>query len=110
MKNRLAASYLALLLVVTTACAAPRRTPGAISNIKPGERPPVESDEAGLWMHMDRVERELRNSGRVVADPILNSFVRQIICRLTSDYCSDIRVYVVETPHFNASTAPNGVM
>ena len=84
--------------------------PEPLPDLKPGERPAIDSDEAGLWMVMDRVETELRTSGRVVDDPALNAYLRRIVCRLAPDYCDDLRIYVVRTPHFNATMAPNGVM
>lgn len=59
---------------------------------------------------MDRAEASLRTSGAVVADPDVNAYVRQVVCRLTPEYCSDVRIYVVRVPLFNASMAPNGVM
>jgi predicted Zn-dependent protease len=59
---------------------------------------------------MDRAERELKLSRFVVRDPVLNAYIRDIVCRLGKDYCPDIRAYIVRTPHFNASMAPNGMM
>jgi Zn-dependent protease with chaperone function len=84
--------------------------PPKMPDVKPGERPPLDSDEAGLWMQMDRIEGQLRGSGRVVQDPALNAYVRSIVCRLAAEHCADIRIYLVQTPHFNATMAPNGVM
>lgn len=93
------------LLVVLAACAGKDLPPRA-----PGERPPETSDEAGLWMMSDDVERRLATSGHVVKDPALQQYLHQIICRLSPEYCADIRVHVVRNPHFNASMAPNGSM
>jgi hypothetical protein len=81
-----------------------------LGDIAPGERPAPDSDEAGLWMYMDRIEARLKSSGRVVTDPALNDYLREILCRLTPEHCRDIRLYIVETPHFNATMAPNGCM
>lgn len=61
-------------------------------------------------MYMDRVENKLKTSGRVVADPALNAYVRQIVCKLDPIRCADLRIYIVDIPHFNASMAPNGCM
>jgi predicted Zn-dependent protease len=36
--------------------------------------------------------------------------VQAIACRLGAEHCADIRVYIVATPLFNASMAPNGMM
>ena len=81
-----------------------------LEDIEPGERPSIESEEAGLWMMMDRVEGNLKTSGRVVDDPALNAYVSGLVCRLAGPYCGDVRVYVVRAAGFNASMAPNGSM
>lgn len=94
------------LLLLAAGCAAQ----SDIQDIGPGEIPPLESDEAGLWMVMDRAEQRLRASGRVVEDPALNGYARGIVCDLSPDYCDDIRLYVVRAAGFNASMAPNGVL
>ncbi len=124
---RLAKNTLSLVLifVICVSCATPRGSPGALGDIEPGQRPQMDTDEAGLWMVMDRVEKRLRTSGRVLSyatlsDPGLNegnrdsarldAYVREIVCKLAGPYCPDIRAYVVHTPHFNATMAPNGAM
>jgi predicted Zn-dependent protease len=61
-------------------------------------------------MYMDRIESKLKTSGRVVTHPALNAYVRQIVCKIDPVRCQDIRIYIVDTPHFNASMAPNGCM
>jgi predicted Zn-dependent protease len=95
-------------LILCLSCLSCATTP--ISDIAPGEKPAIESDEAGLWMYMDDIEKNLKTSGRIETDPVLNAYVAEIICRLVPDYCSDIRFYIVRTPHFNATMAPNGAM
>lgn len=80
------------------------------SDLKPGDRPDLESTEAGLWMHMDRMEGQLRSSRQVVDDAALNDYLEQIACQLAPLYCAGIRIYVVEMPYFNATMAPNGIM
>ncbi len=59
---------------------------------------------------MDRVEESLKTSGYVVNDRELNAYVRELVCKLAAEYCHDIRIYIVQTPQFNASMAPNGAM
>lgn len=81
-----------------------------ISAANPGQRPPAGSDEDELWYAMDRAERELQQHPLLVRDPALNAYVRGVACRVAGDYCSDLRVYIVEQPWFNASMAPNGMM
>ena len=83
---------------------------GVTPQLVPGHRPAADSDEAGLWMAMDKVEARLRTSGRLVEDPRLVAYVRKLVCELAGAYCGDIRVYGVRTPLFNATMAPNGFM
>ena len=91
-------------------CATPRGESGALEDIKPGERPDLATDEAGLWMVVDNVEKKLKTSGRRVTDPHINQYIRNIVCKLAGSYCSDIRIYIMQVPQFNASMAPNGTM
>jgi len=110
MSPRWTTATLALLVLACVACATPGGSPQALPDIKPGERPALDTDEAGLWMQMDRVEENLKTSGRLLADANLTAYVREVVCKLIGPYCPDIRIYVVQTPHFNASMAPNGTM
>ncbi|MCW5574819.1 MAG: M48 family metalloprotease [Burkholderiales bacterium] len=73
-------------------------------------RPDLSTDEGGLWAMMDREERNLRRSPFVIRDRALNEYVQGIACRLAGDHCPDMRVHIVNTPLFNASMAPNGMM
>lgn len=90
-------------------CAASGGVPGQ-AEFGPSQRPAPDSDEAGLWMRMDRVEESLQTSGRLVTDPGLTSYLRGLVCRVSGPLCENVRLYVVQTPHFNASMAPNGAM
>jgi len=73
-------------------------------------RPDPSSDEGGLWAFMDREEQRLKRSSFVIRDPALHDYVNRIACRLAGDHCPEMRVYLVRTPYFNASMAPNGMM
>jgi len=97
---------LGTLLFVVASCAHVVEEP----DIKPGERPTLDSDEAGLWMMMEKAEKRLRTSGRVVPDSEFNDYVRDVVCRVARDYCQDIRVYVVRHGGFNASITPTGTL
>jgi beta-barrel assembly-enhancing protease len=59
---------------------------------------------------MDREETRLRRSPFSIRDPKLRDYIQGIACRLAGDHCPDVRVYLVHTPFFNASMAPNGMM
>ena len=91
-------------------CASSGGTQRLESQVAPGYRPTLASDEGGLWAMMDRAEAETRNSRFLVRDPELNAYVRDIACRLAGDHCPSLRVYLTRTPYFNASMAPNGMM
>jgi predicted Zn-dependent protease len=84
--------------------------PGEASTVQPGYQPALNSDEAGLWLVMDKSEQELKTSGSLITDAAANAYLEEVVCRLASDLCTDVRVYLVRVPHFNASMAPNGVM
>jgi len=73
-------------------------------------RPDEASEEGGLWGMFDREEARLRRSAFLVRDKALNDYVTGLACRLAGEHCADLRVYLVRTPHFNASMAPNGMM
>ena len=67
--------------------------------------------EQGLWFEMDEQERMLKQSKFLVTDPALNGYVRGVLCRTVGDErCKAARIYIVRTPYFNASMAPNGTM
>ena len=74
------------------------------------DRPDLSSDEGGLWAIMEREEKNLRRSGLLLRDDRLNRYVQALACGLGGEHCGDIRVYVVRTPQFNATMAPNGSM
>lgn len=79
-------------------------------DVTPGYRPALSETEGGIWMAMDDFEESLKYSPNRFKDPELDAYLKEIICRLSPDYCPHIRVYVVRMPHFNASMAPNGMM
>jgi Zn-dependent protease with chaperone function len=75
-----------------------------------GVRPADNTDEGGLWNAMDKAEVQARASADVNRDPQLNAYVREIFCKLSVQYCNEIRIYVMDRPYFNAAMAPNGYM
>lgn len=81
-----------------------------LENIRPEERPPIESDEAGVWLIADRAEASVRREADRIRDAELNSYVHGNVCKLAGAYCSSVRSYVVRVPTFNASMSPNGMM
>jgi len=68
------------------------------------------TDEGGLWAQSDKAELEAKAKAELNRDPELNAYVRGVACKVAAEYCSDIRVYVMDRPYFNASVAPNGYM
>lgn len=95
---------LAVVAASLTTAAAP---PVAVT---PGYQP-QDADERGLWMQVDEYERQFRTSNFVMRDPGLNAYVRRVFCRTVGEAeCASVRIYIVHTPYFNASMAPNGMM
>jgi len=98
------------IALAAAASATPTHASEPITATRPDQRPAEGTDEAELWYYMERVERELQASPQLVRDPALNAYVRSVLCKVTADYCRDMRVYIVDVPWFNASMAPNGAM
>ena len=73
-------------------------------------RPATDTDEGGLWSLMDREESRLRRSPLAVRDAALTAYLTGLVRKLAPDHSPDIRVYVMRTPYFNATMAPNGMM
>lgn len=94
------------------ACQTTTREPGQplTATQAPGRRPALTDADAGLWQIADRTEQEVRRSPHRVRDRALEGYLRDLACRLGGDHCKDIRVYLLRTPHFNASMMPNGCM
>jgi predicted Zn-dependent protease len=78
--------------------------------LPPGYSPEMSSDEAGLWMQVDKAEATIKTSANLVRDEKLNAYVSGVICKLAGDYCASTRVYIVDTPLWNASCYPNGMV
>lgn len=97
------------VLAACVACTTPA-TREEFPDAAPGYRPAADTDEGGLWMHMDQMEKEVATSGLLVRDPALNAYIKGVVCRVAGPRCTDLRVYILRIPHFNASMAPNGSM
>jgi beta-barrel assembly-enhancing protease len=74
----------------------------------PGVRPAMDSPEAGLWTVAEKAEKDARQSAELNLDADLNAYVREVACKTVPEYCSELRVYVMDRPFFNAQMAPNG--
>lgn len=72
---------------------------------------PTDADERGLWMRIERYERETQTSDFLVRDPALSAFVRRVMCRVVGEMpCKGLRLYVMRDASFNASMAANGMV
>lgn len=99
----------ATLTAALTASLGSARAADPLPDLQPGERPVPGSTESELWYGMDQAEKEIRNSPLIVHDPELQRYVESVACKVATDYCKDLRIYIVDIPVFNASMAPNGV-
>lgn len=96
-----------LFLVVLLGCATMVEESATIA---PGKKPEKASLEAGLWKQVEKIETETRRSGRLIKDPELNNYIKNIVCDLAGEHCPDIRVYILDVNLFNAAMYPNGMM
>jgi len=83
---------------------------GGGARIKAGYAPSLDSAEGGLWEIFNKAEADLKFSPLRMTDAELNRYVTDIACRLAGKHCTDMRVYLMRTPFFNANMAPNGMM
>jgi beta-barrel assembly-enhancing protease len=120
LRARLTGALLAAAAVPAAAAApAPESAPPPIPVFEKGAKlppwtsgyKPADKVEQGLWMQVDEAERELRTSKFVIRDPALNDYVRGVLCRTVGEErCGATRLYIVRSPYFNATMAPNGMM
>jgi len=94
----------AALATVEVLLAAPAQSQPRAPHLRPAEN----TDEGGLWSTSDKTEAKAKQSSERNRDPALNAYVQGLACKLASEYCDEIRVYVMDRPFFNASMAPNG--
>jgi tetratricopeptide (TPR) repeat protein len=107
------ARWLPVLLVLAAAlpaCGPTGVKPTPTADLAPGERPARGSDEAGLWMSVDKIEEQVRISPLLVKAPALDAYVRGVVCRLAGPQCDGLRVYVVRYAEPYAGVAPNGML
>ena len=78
--------------------------------VPPGYQPIDAETELGLWMELDEYELAIRRSALLVVDAPINDYVNRVACRVTGEYCADLRIYIIRNPGFNASMTANGVM
>jgi hypothetical protein len=83
---------------------------GAEPPLTTGYRPASSTDEGGLWHVMNRVENDTKRSRHLIRDPAWDAYLRDIMTRLSADFSNDMRIYLMRTPYFNATMAPNGMM
>ena len=81
-----------------------------LADIQPGDAPALDSDEAGFWMAVEKIEKGIATSGNRVRNPELDAYLKGVICRISQEYCDSTRVYVMRQPDFNAAMYPNGAM
>ena len=75
--------------------------------VGPGYRP-QDPDEQGMWQQMTRVEEEIAGSNLLVADPALNTYLRNLIGKVGGPATRDLRIYLARIPEFNAMMFPTG--
>ena len=81
-----------------------------VSDVEPGEKPDSRSDVGGLWYTASKLEEQIKYSPKRVKDTEMENYFEQLTCRISPEYCNDIRVYIMDNPYFNAFMMPNGVM
>lgn len=107
---RLKARLLAALCLgaVTVAVPALVAAQESVQVRPPGARPVAQSVEHNLWAASADAEREAMRSALRIEDERLQSYVRDVTCRVVPDHCDDVRAQAFRRPAFNAFVMPNG--
>lgn len=84
--------------------------PAQLTSLVPSNYQPSDADERGLWHLCDRLEKDIAASNLLIRDERLNPYLQGVTQRLLDGQKSDVRVYAMRSPDFNASMAPNGMM
>lgn len=71
---------------------------------------PIAPDERGLWQSCEKFEEQIATSNRLIKDPTLSRYLTDIVLQLTEGVTTNVRVYPMWEPEFNASMFANGVM
>jgi beta-barrel assembly-enhancing protease len=108
-RSGLVAAALAALVLVCAPPAALAQTYDRAAPRPPGAKPDPKTDEGGLWDFAAREEEQIKAAGFTEKDPALNAYVRDVVCRIVAEYCSELRVYIIERSDWNAFMAPNGL-
>lgn len=104
------------LLVGGGALAASMATGVAHARIRPADMVPLigpnyrptDEDEKGLWQQMDRVEEEIAGSNLLIKDPVITSYLQDLIGTVGGPAAKDMRIYLARVPDFNAMMFPSG--
>jgi predicted Zn-dependent protease len=82
-----------------------------IASLPPGFRPEnLSSDEAGLWLTVQKAEDDVKRSPIRINSKKIMDFIDDVTCRISGNYCKDMRKYVIREPTFNAGMYPTGMM
>lgn len=67
-------------------------------------------NEADYKFVFDRLENQLKVAPNIVYDRDLEKYLTDLSCEIVENYCSKIRIYVIDQPDFNAHMLPNGAL
>ncbi len=105
---------LAILALSSASIAFPLQAQGNFDASQPPaitENQAQSEDERSLWLAMEEEEKNVKNSKFLIKDPELNAYISGVLCKTVGDdRCGKARIYIMRTPHFNASMAANGMM
>ena len=68
------------------------------TNYNPESDPNALVDELGLWMQIDKIERNTRTSGNLLKSKEINAYVNKVFCKVSPEYCNEIRIYIISVP------------
>lgn len=110
-RRRFSAALGGGLLVGLPGCVTHQTGPiTGITDLPPGYKPDLDTDEAGIWLACEKAEKDTRGSATRIREKPLTDLVADIVCRLSANHCPTLRTYVVRTGIPNATAYPNGMV
>jgi beta-barrel assembly-enhancing protease len=71
---------------------------------------PIDDDEAGLLLKVEKQEQLIRTSQFRTNAPGLESELNEMACMISPEDCDRLRIYLLDLPGLNAFVLPNGAI
>ena len=96
-----------LLSLATLSCQNPVQLSSRIDAHQQQDNHLIKNESDYLYV-FNKMEAQVKSAPNHVDDEELTRYMRSILCRLSTDYCRQVRIYILDNPQVNAHMLPNG--